>query len=179
MPQKYVDSEGKEVETLTPEEVTEMTEKLKKLEEKDFNFSKLKSKVKSLEDSFNKKEEGVEQKEKDLQEKEKQIREELQEKIIGELAGDDEDKKMIKYHYSRLMDEAGTADEIRKKVMTAKVLADAEKPKSPPISDLNISNGSYNKPNSGVNKEKWDSEMVEFAKKFGLDEAKLKKHNVL
>ena len=147
MPQTIIDSEGREVETYSLEEVQaskdavleeskkeldaaqaelkSANEKLGKFESKDLNFAKLREQKEDAEAR-------VEKVTKDMEERLGKFKNEILEGVskdyynetLGGLAGEDEElKKKIAFEYNRLSDPVNTKADISKKLRDAYALA--------------------------------------------------------
>jgi len=188
MPEIIKDADGNEREIYTAEEVIEMNkryeelqEKVEKLEVKDYNYSQLKQKVKSIESKVLTKEEELNKKEEELADKEKQSRIDMQERYIIEASGgDDELKKRIMYHFGRLNDTATNAEEIRKKVDSAKVLAGLNTPNDDTNPLMTVGGvGNFPSATSRRQKEKFSPDLIDLASKFNKTPDDLRKHGVI
>ncbi len=148
---KYYDSDGNPVENVLSadeankiaedksktfqEELSKTKEQLSKLENKDFNFKKLRDMTKEEREGINAKEmellkrqEAIEEQQANFTKQQKETREKelgsYKEEYLDKFAGGDEEmKKKVLFHFNRLADEAITRSDIEKKMGDAWVLA--------------------------------------------------------
>jgi len=167
---------AKAIEEATAELKKNLEEKeveLKKLQDKDFNFSKVRK--------------GEEEKEKEIEDLKKKV-EELNSVRIGEhksdlikvLAGDDEDlKKTIEHHYDRIKDDAQTKEQIEAKLREAYHLATRGTASPDPIRrQTSAASGAPVKSGAGEIDPETKEWAAEFSRRTGLvlTDEDLKKH---
>lgn len=159
--------------------------KLAGLENKDFNFKKLRemkqeemAKLSTQEIELRQRQEAVEEETKKLREGQetftKRTIEEYRDDAIGIAIGDDEEvKKKVLFHYDRIKDEATTKEQIRKKVRDAVKLAQDENAGNPLFRGTpNL--GSGDPPRRGKNFSDTEAGKA-FAKSLGMSFAQDKK----
>jgi len=179
MPTTLYDEEGNPIEgastaeevkaiqdekALKEAELAEVKEKLSKLENKDFNFKKLRDMNKEEQEKLTAHEMELLQRQEKLEDDQKSF---LQKQIESHkdeasavLAGENEElRKKILFHYDRIKDEAMSRDEVYKKMREAATLAKGEGAVgvNPVLSGINIQgsppSGSNNKPESEDSRE--------------------------
>lgn len=162
MPQTIQQADGTEIEVFTAEEVqakneelmkatseaSKLADELSKLREKDLNFSKLREQKDDAE-------KRVDKLKVEMDEKLEQTKKELFEGALKDhyndaltsLAGDEETKKKIEYHYNRLSDKTTTKQDIDKKLRDAWALSQ-DKPASSMGAAFSSGGMGYVKPSS-------------------------------
>ncbi len=179
MPTTLYDEEGNPIEgastaeevkaiqdekALKETELAEVKEKLSKLENKDFNFKKLRDMNKEEQEKLTAHEMELLQRQEKLEDDQKSF---LQKQIESHkdeasavLAGENEElRKKILFHYDRIKDEAMSRDEVYKKMREAAILAKGEGTTgiNPVLSGINVQgsppSGSNNKPESEESRE--------------------------
>lgn len=152
--------------TKLQKELEDTKELLSKKDDKDKNFSELRTKVKELETQLD-------------QKVQKGINENTATMAIDSLSdGDDELKKKIKFHFETSLKavEPKTPEEMSKKVQDAYMLATGTKPSGAGIPGFIIGSGSGNQPKfKQENKSDLKPEVKDLAKKMGLSEEDCKK----
>jgi chromosome segregation ATPase len=148
MPMTLYDEAGNAKEVPTDEEIAaqlgerdkklnEVTEKLAKLENKDFNFKRLKDMTEQEREKLSAIEVDLKQRQEKLEDEqrsfvERQVNEHKND-ALNVLAGDDKDlREKIEFHFSRIKDEAVTREEINKKMREAATLATGHAPDTRP-----------------------------------------------
>lgn len=149
-------------------ELAKVTEDLKKLGEKDHNFSALRAQKEELE---NKIAEITKTQDTKFKEIESKITNSTLEKMIKDKAtGDPEMEKKIRHHYSRLSDPADSPEAIEKKLADATLLATGGV--NPGGRAFSAAGGI---PRVVVNAKPMSPELVEAGKKFGISDEDIKK----
>jgi len=171
---------SKEGLTAKETELSEVKEKLSKLENKDFNFKKLRDMKKEELDALTSKELELMKRQDALEEKAQELSDRVvkgaKEGAIEALAGEDEELvKKIEFHFERLGGDETTKEDVEKKVREAHLLAtSSERLKPDPI------NGAFAKTSSGEvkpeDKEEMTKGVLDVAGKLGITAEDLKKY---
>jgi hypothetical protein len=181
----YYDENGNAIEgILSPEETAQLKtelstvkESLAKLENKEFNFKKLRDmsneereKLTVTELELKKRQESLEEEQRTWKQ---QVVESHKDDALAVLAGDNEElRKKILLNYNRLKDEAVTKEQVAKKMKEAYLLSkERHADEIDPLSQALV-NGVPPKPKSS---DRVSPELEDLAKKFGVSKEELTK----
>jgi hypothetical protein len=163
-------------------EANSAKEKLSKMENKEFNFKKLRDLSEEERKKLSTKEMELMQRQEDLETKTKGFVETQinthKDEALAVLAGDNEElRKKTMFHYDRIKDEATSREDIRRKMRDAFRLAqgDVTGTNDPFSSAVSYSGGSA--PNAKPASADFSNDQKDLAKKLGLSEDDLKKYN--
>ena len=196
---KFTDADGNEVDALSQDEADELAEnkvaealqpkeeelatiktQLAKLENKDFNFKKVRDMNEEEKKSLTAREMALLQRQEKLEEEQNslttRILKSYEEEALREFAGDDvETRKKVQDSYGRLSDKAETREEVMNKMKDAAILAG--KRTINPLSSLgSIGDFSSTSPMQKKNDTKLTGDQIDLANKLGLTQDDLKKH---
>lgn len=157
------------------DQLNETTEKLKKLENKDFNFRRLESMTEEEKAKLTDIELGLKKKQEELENQQKEMEStfvgDVKWDLINSLVGDDEElRKKVELNYSRIKDsdKAKSRAEIKAILDDAYVMSVGIKGKNPITSAVNASGA------PSVKSEKLSDDVVGLGKKLGLSDEDLK-----
>jgi hypothetical protein len=192
MPKVLYDAEGNEVQVPTDEEIQQTTaekdkqigeldEKLKKLENKDFNFKRLKDMTDAEREILSVQERGIKQQQEDLQDEIRQFKEtqvgEYKNYALSTLAGDDKElRAKMELHFGRLDPDkpAVTQNAIMDRMREAYTLATGGSSNAPSALGMAMGmsgTGGKQKPSEG----ELTQDQKDLAGRFGLTDEDLKK----
>jgi chromosome segregation ATPase len=191
MPTKLYDADGNEVEAFLPDEVkplqeaaalhdkelAETKEKLTKLENKDFNFKKMRDMTQAEIEKLSAKEIELMKRQENLEEQQTTFKQQVVQSHMNDalavLAGEDEEvRKKIMHNYERINDDATTKEDIFRKMKDAYRLTTDRSVSMNPLSAAMGVVG--NAPAKGDNKV-WSDDLKELGSKMGLKEDDMKK----
>ena len=174
------ETKEKELTDKKDEELKDIKEKLLKLENKDFNFKKLRDMTKEDQEKLTTREVELLKRQESLEENQtnfiKSQKDSWMSEAIKQYTGGDEEKeKKIKYQVSRLNDDATTKEDIINKVKDAVGLAGLNNPgQSNPITEANAYYGSINNAKPRTDNFAESDRGEEAARKLGLGFIKAK-----
>ena len=161
------------------EEISSVREKLAKLENKDYNFKKLRDMTKEEMEKLSGKEVELLKRQEKLEEEQKNFTDKVvnsyKDDALAVLAGNDKDlREKILFHYDRIKDDAVSKEEIQNKIKEAYLLASERAKAINPLSAAMSYRGSP--PNVKKGKEPVSEDQKDLARKLGINEEDLKKY---